>query len=73
MMEMEELRKEVKEIKMEGRVNQGKKEMTMATVKDLTERRISEITAIMAQQDKQDDERLKCMSEMMHRRARPGC
>ena len=40
----------------------------MATVKDLTERRISEITAIMAQRDKQDDERLKCMSEMMHRR-----
>ena len=68
MMEMDELRKEVKEIKLEGRVNQGKIEMTMATVKDLTERRISEITAIMAQRDKQADERLKCMSEMMHRR-----
>ena len=40
----------------------------MATVKDLTERRVSEITAIMAQRDKQADERLKCMSEMMHRR-----
>ena len=68
MMEVDELRKEVKEIKMEGRVNQGKIEMTMATVKDLTERRISEITAIMAQRDKQADERLNCMSEMMHRR-----
>ena len=68
MMEVDELRKEVKEINMEGRVNQGKIEMTMATVKDLTERRISEITAIMAQRDKQADERLKCMSEMMHRR-----
>ena len=57
---MEELRKEVKEMKMEGRVNQGNQ--------DLTERRISEMTAIMAQRDKQADERLKCMSEMMHRR-----
>ena len=67
-MEMEELRKEVNEIKMEERANQGKIETTMATVKDLTERRISEMTAIMAQRDKQADERLKCMSEMMHRR-----
>ena len=49
MMEMDELRKEVKEIKLEGRVNQAKIEMAMATVKDLTEIRISEITAIMAQ------------------------
>ena len=49
MMEMDELRKEVKEIQLEGRVNQGKIEMAMATVKDLTERRISEITATMAQ------------------------
>ena len=53
---------------MEGRVNQCKIETTMATVKDLTERRISEMTAIMAQRDKQADERLKCMSAMMHRR-----
>ena len=68
MMEMDELRKEVKEIMLEGRVNRGKMEMTMATVKHLTERRISETTAIMAQRDKQADERLKCMSEMMHRR-----
>ena len=67
-METEELRKEVNEMKMEGRANQGKIEMTMATVKDLTERRISGMTAIMAQRDKQADERLKCMSEMMHRR-----
>ena len=35
-MEMEELRKEVNEIKMEGGANQGKIETTMATVKDLT-------------------------------------
>ena len=71
-MEMEDLQKEVNEIKMEGRANQGEIETTMATVKDLTERRISEMTAIMAQQDKQADERLKCMSKMMHRR-NPRC
>ena len=68
MMGMEELRKEVNEIKMEGRANQGKIETTMATVKDLTENRISVMTAIMAQREKQADERLKCMSGMMHRR-----
>ena len=39
-MEMEELRKEVIEIKMEGRVNQGKIETSVASVKDLTEKRI---------------------------------
>ena len=67
-MEVEELRKEVSEIKMEGRVNQGKIETSVASVKDLTEKRISEMTAIMVQRDGQADERLKRMSEMMHHR-----
>ena len=67
-MEVEELRKEVSEIKMEGRVNQGKIETSVASVKDLTEKRISEMTAIMVQRDQQADERLKHMSEMMHHR-----
>ena len=67
-MEMETLRKEVSEIKMEGRVNQGKIEASMGSIKDLTEKRISEMTAIMMQRDHQADERLKYMSEMMHRR-----
>ena len=67
-MEMETLRKEVSEIKMEGRVNQGKIEASMGSIKDLTEKRISEMTAIMMQRDHQADERLKHMSEMMHRR-----
>ena len=66
-MEMETLRKEVSEIKMEGRVNQGKIEASMGSIKDLTEKRISEMTAIMMQRDHQADERLKHMSEMMHR------
>ena len=39
-MEMEELRKEVIEIEMEGPVNQGKIETSVASVKDLTEKRI---------------------------------
>ena len=67
-LEVEELRKEVSEIKMEGRVNQGKIETSVASVKDLTEKRISEMTAIMVQRDRQADERLKHMSEMMHHR-----
>ena len=67
-MEVEELRKEVSEIKMEGRFNQGKIETSVASVKDLTEKRISEMTAIMVQRDRQADERLKHMSEMMHHR-----
>ena len=67
-MEVEELRKEVSEIKMEGRVNQGKIETSVASVEDLTEKRISEMTVIMVQRDRQADERLKHMSEMMHHR-----
>ena len=70
MKEMDELRRGVIEMKMEGRVNQGKMETSMASVKDLTEKRISEMTAIMAQRDQQADERLKLMSETMHRRDR---
>ena len=66
--EMETLRKEVSEIKMEGRVNQGKIEASMGSIKDLTEKRISEMTAIMMQRDHQAVERLKHMSEMMDRR-----
>ena len=66
--EVEELRKEVIEIKKEGRVNQGKIETSMASVNDLTEKRISEMTAKMAPGDQQADERLVNMSEMIHRR-----
>ena len=57
---------------MEGRVNQGKIETSVASVKDLTEKRISEMTAIMVQRDRQADERLKHMSEMMHHRDLDG-
>ena len=68
--EVEELRRELIDMKMEGRINQGKLETSMAWIKSLTEKRISEMTAIMAQKqsDQQDDGRLKLMSEMMHRR-----
>ena len=67
-MEMEELKKEIIEIKMEGRANHGKIETSVASVKDLTEKRISEMTAIMAQRDQQAEERIKNISEMMYRR-----
>ena len=67
-MKMEELRKEVAEIKMEGRANQGKIETSVTTVKDLTEKRISEMTAIMAQRDQLAEERHKNMSEIIYRR-----
>ena len=68
MKEVEELRRGVLEMKTEGRINQDKMETTMASVKGLTEQRISEMTAIMAQRDQQADERLTLMSETMHRR-----
>ena len=54
--------------KTEGRINQDKMETTMASVKSLTEKLISEMTAIMAQRDQQADERLTLISETMHRR-----
>ena len=53
---------------MEKRINQDKLETSMASVKGLTEKRISEISAIMAQKKQQADERLKLMAETMHRR-----
>ena len=68
MKEVEELRRGVLEMKTKGRINQDKMETTMASVKGLTEQRISEMTAIMAQRDQQADERLTLMSETIHRR-----
>ena len=67
MKKMDELRRGVIEKKMEGRINQDKMETSMASVMGLTERRISEMTAIMAQRDQQADERLKFISETVHR------
>ena len=68
MKEMDELRRGVIEMKIEGRINQDKIETSMASVKGLTEKRISEMTAIIAQRDQQADEQLKLISETMHRR-----
>ena len=65
--EVEELRRELIEIKMGGRISQGKLETSMASIKGLTEKRISQMTAIMALRDRQVDERLKLMSETIHR------
>ena len=68
MKEMHELRREVIEMKLEGRINRDKMETSMASVKGLTEKCISEMTAIMAQRNQQADERLKLISATMHRR-----
>ena len=54
--------------KTEGYINQNKTETSITSVKSLTEKLISEMTAIMAQRDQQADERLTLISETMHRR-----
>ena len=54
--------------KTEGYINQDKTETSITSVKSLTEKLISEMTAIMAQRDQQADERLTLISETMHRR-----
>ena len=54
--------------KTEGYINQDKTETSITSVKSLTEKLISEMTAIMAQRDQQADERLTFISETMHRR-----
>ena len=54
--------------KTEGYINQNKTETSITSVKSLTEKLISEMTAIMAQRDQQADERLTLISEAMHRR-----
>ena len=54
--------------KTEGYINQDKTETSITSVKSLTEKLISEMTAIMAQRDQQADERLTLFSETMHRR-----
>ena len=60
--EVEELRRELIEIKMEGCINQDKLETSMASFEGLTEKNISEMTAIMAQSDRKAGEHLKLMS-----------
>ena len=54
--------------KTEGYINQDRTETSITSVKSLTEKLISEMTAIMAQRDQQADERLTLISETMHRR-----
>ena len=54
--------------KTEGYINQDKTETSITSVKSLTEKLISEMTAIMAQRDQQADERLTLISETIHRR-----
>ena len=60
------------EIKVEGHVSQDKLESSIASINDvirqrkgLTEKRMSEMTTMIAQRDRQADERLKLMSKTM--------
>ena len=64
--EDEELKRELSEIKIERRINQGKLETSVASIKSLTEERMSQITALMTQRDQQADERMKFISEALH-------
>ena len=72
---MDKLRKGLVEIKMEGRFKQSELESSIALIndlirqrEDLTGTRMPANTPIMKQGDRQPDERLKLMSESMHRR-----
>ena len=67
---MEELKRELSEIEMEGRITQGKLETSMASIKGPTEESTSKMTALMAQRDRQADDRVNFIPETMHRRDR---
>ena len=75
MKEMDEMRKGLVEMQMEGPISQGKLESSIASINDLfkqregvTEKRMSEMAAIMTERDRQADDRWKLMSVLMHRR-----
>ena len=75
MKQMNEMRKGLVEILMDGRVIQGKLESLIVSIndplrqqEDQPETRMSAMAAIMAEKDQQTDERLKHISDLMHRR-----
>ena len=75
MKKMEELRRGLINIKIEGRISQDKLELSIVSINDLyrqreglTEKRMSEMTTILAKRIQQVDERLKLMSETMPHR-----
>ena len=71
--EMKEMRTELVELKMEGRFDQNELESSIASISNLIRQRenlvyvrMSEMTAVMKERDRQTDERLKLISETMH-------
>ena len=68
--EVEELRRGLIGKKMARCISQSELETSLASIKGIADKRISEKTAIMAQRDRQVDERLKLISETMNRRDR---
>ena len=75
MKEMNEMRKSLVELQMEGRVNQGSFESSITSINDLlkqreclTERRMPERAAIITEMDRQADERWTRMSNTIYHR-----
>ena len=75
MRDMDEMRKGILEIQVDGRQNQGRHEATMASLNDLIKKReklndsrMAEMSAVMRERDRQADERIDFMSDMMQRR-----
>ena len=69
------MRRGLKEIQAEGRRSQERLEASIATINDLirqrenlSDTRMSEMSALMKERDRQADERLKLMPELMQRR-----
>ena len=75
MKEMDEMRKGLMEMKMDGRIRQGKLETSLASIHDLirhrealTDNRMTGMTSLMKERDRQADNRMKSVSDLMQRR-----
>ena len=75
MRDMDEIRKGLMEIQVEGRQNQGRLEASMASLNDLIKQRenladtcMAEMSAVMKERDRQADERLNLTIDLMQRR-----
>ena len=76
MRDMDEMRKGLLEIQVDGRLNQGRLDASMASLnnpwikqlENLADTRMAEMSAVMKERDRQADERMKLMSDLMQRR-----
>ena len=72
--EMDVTRKGLIEMKMEGRISQGKLESSIAPIQDLirhretlTDTRMTEMTSLMKERDRKADDRMKSVSGLIQR------